>query len=36
MLKMLNKTFGVEPTYFIPKFHWGRPLPDRKNKKKEK
>ncbi len=36
MLKTLGKNYGVEPTIFIPKFHWGKPLPDRKNKRKEK
>jgi len=35
IIKMLGKNFGCEPTYFIPKFHWGRALPDRKNKKKK-
>jgi HAD superfamily hydrolase (TIGR01459 family) len=34
MIKILGKNYGVEPTYFIPKFHWGRALPDRKNKRK--
>ena len=34
MLKVLAKNYGVEPTYFIPKFHWGKELPDRKNKRK--
>jgi HAD superfamily hydrolase (TIGR01459 family) len=34
MLKILGKNFGCEPTYFIPKFHWGDDLPDRKNKRK--
>ena len=36
MLKILGKNHGVEPTYFIPKFHWGKPLPDCKNKRKKK
>lgn len=36
MLKILGKNHGVEPTYFIPKFHWGKPLPDRKNRRREK
>jgi len=34
MLTILKKNYGAEPTYFIPKFHWGKPLPDRKNKRK--
>ena len=34
MFKVLGKNYGVEPTYFIPKFHWGRELPDRKNRRK--
>jgi len=36
MLKILGKNHGVEPTYFVPRFHWGKALPDRKNKRKEK
>lgn len=36
MLKVLGKNHGVEPTYFIPKFHWGKALPDRKNKRAKK
>lgn len=36
VLKMLGKNYGTEPIYFIPKFHWGKPLPDRKNKQKSK
>ena len=35
MLTILKKNHGVEPTYFIPKFHWGRVLPDRKNKRRK-
>ena len=35
VLNMLCKNFGAEPTYFIPRFHWGRELPDRKNKRKK-
>ena len=34
MLAILKKNHGAEPTYFIPRFHWGKPLPDRKNKRK--
>ena len=34
VLKLLGTNYGVEPTYFIPKFHWGKALPDRKNKRK--
>lgn len=34
MLKILGKNFGTLPTYFIPRFHWGKALPDRKNKRK--
>ena len=34
MLTTLSKNYGVEPTYFIPRFHWGKALPDRKNKRK--
>ena len=36
MLKNLTKNYGVEPTYFVPKFHWGKALPDRKNKRTKK
>jgi HAD superfamily hydrolase (TIGR01459 family) len=35
MLKMLGVNHGVLPTYFVPKFHWGKTLPDRKNKRKK-
>ena len=34
MMKILGKNNGALPNYFIPKFHWGRALPDRKNKRK--
>ena len=36
ILSTLGKNYGALPTYFVPKFHWGKPLPDRKNKRKEK
>ena len=36
MLKILMKNNGAEPTYFVPKFHWGKALPDRKNKRAKK
>ena len=36
MLKILGKNHGCDPTYFLPKFHWGKELPDRKNKRKAK
>jgi hypothetical protein len=32
MLSLLGKNHGVMPTYFVPRFHWGKDLPDRKNK----
>lgn len=35
VLKMLGINHGVLPTYFVPRFHWGKPLPDRKNKRKK-
>ncbi len=35
MLAVLKKNHGAEPTYFIPKFHWGKALPDRKNKRRK-
>lgn len=35
VLKMLGVNHGVVPTYFVPKFHWGKALPDRKNKRKK-
>jgi HAD superfamily hydrolase (TIGR01459 family) len=35
VLKMLGVNHGVLPTYFVPKFHWGKALPDRKNKRKK-
>ena len=34
MLVTLGKNYGAVPTYFIPRFHWGKELPDRKNKRK--
>ena len=33
-LKMLGQNYGVIPTYFVPRCSWGKPLPDRKNKRK--
>lgn len=35
MLATLGKNYGAVPTYLIPRFHWGKPLPDRKNKRKK-
>lgn len=35
VLKALGQNYGVLPTYFVPRFAWGRPLPDRKNKRKK-
>jgi HAD superfamily hydrolase (TIGR01459 family) len=35
ILKILGKNHGTTPTYFIPRFHWGKALPDRKNKRKK-
>lgn len=35
VLKSLGQNYGVLPTYFIPRFAWGKPLPDRKNKRKK-
>jgi len=34
VLKMMAQNYGITPTYFIPKFNWGKALPDRKNKRK--
>lgn len=36
MLKTLGVNYGVRPTYFVPRFNWGRALPDRKNKRRSK
>jgi HAD superfamily hydrolase (TIGR01459 family) len=35
ILKMMQQNHGTIPTYFIPRFAWGKPLPDRKNKRKK-
>lgn len=35
VLKRLGVNYGVMPTYFVPKFNWGKALPDRKNKRKK-
>ena len=34
ILKMMGQNYGITPTYFVPKFNWGKALPDRKNKRK--
>lgn len=34
VLATLGKNYGAVPTYFIPRFKWGKPLPDRKNRRK--
>ena len=34
MLAILGKNYGVYPNYFVPRFHWGKALPDRKNRRK--
>ena len=36
VLKTLGGNYGVLPTYFIPRFNWGKTLPDRKNKRRAK
>ncbi len=33
-LQILALNFGVKPDYFVPTFQWGKPLPDRKNKRR--
>lgn len=35
VLKTLAQNYGGLPTYFIPRFNWGKALPDRKNKRKQ-
>jgi HAD superfamily hydrolase (TIGR01459 family) len=34
ILKMMGQNYGITPTYFVPRFKWGKALPDRKNKRK--
>jgi len=34
ILKILGQNYGVLPTYFVARFVWGKPLPDRKNRYK--
>lgn len=36
VLKTLGGNYGVAPTYFIPRFNWGKTLPDRKNKRHQR
>lgn len=36
VLRMLGTNFGVRPNFWIPKFHWGKVLLDRKNKRRKK
>jgi HAD superfamily hydrolase (TIGR01459 family) len=35
VLRMLGTNFGVKPNFWIPKFHWGKVLLDRKNKRRK-
>lgn len=34
VLTTLGKNYGAMPNYFIPRFRWGKALPDRKNRRK--
>lgn len=36
ILKTMGINYGVLPTYFVPRFRWGKALPDRKNKRRAK
>lgn len=35
VLRALGTNFGVRPNFWIPKFHWGKILLDRKNKRRK-
>ena len=35
VLRALGTNFGVRPNFWIPKFHWGKALLDRKNKRRK-
>lgn len=35
VLRALGTNFGVRPNFWIPKFHWGKVLLDRKNKRRK-
>ncbi|MCB1537466.1 MAG: TIGR01459 family HAD-type hydrolase [Rhodospirillales bacterium] len=36
VLRALGTNFGARPNFWIPKFHWGKVLLDRKNKRRQK
>ncbi|MBU6235950.1 MAG: HAD hydrolase-like protein, partial [Alphaproteobacteria bacterium] len=36
VLKLLGMNFGARPNFWIPRLHWGKPLLDRKNKRRKK
>ncbi|NBX66994.1 MAG: TIGR01459 family HAD-type hydrolase [Proteobacteria bacterium] len=35
VLRVLGVNFGVRPNFWIPRLHWGKPLLDRKNKRRK-
>lgn len=35
VLRTLGTNFGVRPNFWVPRFHWGKPLLDRKNKRRK-
>lgn len=35
VIRTLSVNFGVRPTYWVPRFAWGKALPDRKNKRRK-
>lgn len=36
VIKVLGNNFGAKANYWVPRFHWGKILPDRKNKRRAK
>lgn len=35
VIRALGTNFGVRPNFWVPRFHWGKVLPDRKNKRRK-
>jgi HAD superfamily hydrolase (TIGR01459 family) len=35
VLRVLGMNFGARPNYWVPRFHWGKALLDRKNKRRK-